>query len=286
MKHQNTVGMLFLLGLGGCASLPSSPQERGVSVKQLVDTIQCEVATAYRKNPKIERDLKDFDGKIELEVVVHDETGAGATLAVAPPVTHGLTALNLNADASDTAKRTSKLAFWLHMKELGKHFCLAGLPAGLPELDGSFGLGAWLDDTVSAFDKGDHANLDEINYTLEFSIVRSAGGGLIIKAGVATLGAAATAKRTDGHTLKVALTPPAPTEGPLEIKIVGPVAIAGALSPSRSTRNASSRPSVSPPPAKASPRLTRGAPDIATQDKLNRMIERQAPRLRLERSIY
>jgi hypothetical protein len=245
--------------LGGCATLPPTPGEQGISVETIVDAVQCELREAYRTFAKRGRTLDRLAALADMELKVVDDSSAGTTGTAIVLVTDGTFTPSIGLGATGRATRTAKLQFAVDMKELGPStydYCKAYPDTGLPEAPSRLGLARWIEEGYGAFEQTDVAQYRKLVYEIEFVVTVSANGGFALAVVRGTAGLTAGVSRQNTHLLTIALAPKVEPEGPLAVTIVGPVRVVGSGTPPDAEPRFAPplrAPSVVPPKAERDP---------------------------------
>jgi hypothetical protein len=225
MKNRTIAALLgATLALCGCATLPSTPTTRGLEISQVVDAIQCELASVYYRAPEISKEMEQFTSKVELELRILNSTSATAEAAVLVPITAGTATITPSGSFESSAGRISNLKFLVSMKALRKHHCatddLAVFPTTIAQAQSNLGLTDWLLASLTAIERKDQADLDTMSYAIEFIVSPKANGALGLELVNWTPKLAAGAGIKDTQTLNISFArndgPPRPTS----VKIV------------------------------------------------------------------
>jgi hypothetical protein len=220
MKSRTTVALLAgTLALCGCATLPSTPTTRGLEISQVVDAIQCELASVYYRAPEISREMEQFTSKVELELRILNSTSATAEATVLVPISAGTAAVTPSGGFESSAGRISNLKFLVSMKALRKHLCatnnLTVFPTTIAQAQSNLGLTDWLLASLTAIERKDHDDLDTMSYAIEFIVSPKANGALGLELVNWTPKMAAGAGIKDTQTLNISFArndgPPRPT---------------------------------------------------------------------------
>jgi hypothetical protein len=210
---------IVAVSVAGCATSPPSTDYRGVSVNDLVESVQCELRLGAFDGANIAKNLAKHGATAELELRLTDTSKLGASAVwVAPTGPEVLTAsLGLNSDGSSA--RTAKLEFSVELKNLKNKTCGYGR-TGLPAAPTGLGLSDWVRSAFHAAGQDDVAEISEATYKLEFTLKQGADGGISVlssRFNSAMIGGAAS--REDKHTLTVTLARIAVPQ-PQQVKIV------------------------------------------------------------------
>ena len=220
MKSRTTVALLAgTLALCGCATLPSTPTTRGLEISQVVDAIQCELASVYYRAPEISREMEQFTSKVELELRILNSTSATAEATVLVPISAGMATVTPSGGFESSAGRISNLKFLVSMRALRKHLCatndLTVFPTTIAQAQSSLGLTDWLLASLTAIERKDQADLDTMSYAIEFIVSPKANGALGLELVNWTPKLAAGAGIKDTQTLNISFArndgPPRPT---------------------------------------------------------------------------
>ena len=159
--------------LCGCAIVPPTEQNDGISINRIVDRVKCELGMALRDNPA----LGTWAGVITLTLEV-DQTGSVIpSSSLTGPFSTGTYGLDISAGVTGKSVQTSLVNVYFPVYEL-LAFADACPIAPTNQLEDSLGLREWVKRTLAlrpdegaAFKDKDKA----IGYTLEFDLDLTAG---------------------------------------------------------------------------------------------------------------
>src|SRR5262245_26413213 len=119
MWRSKIAGMSGLL-LASCAALPLPPEADGIFVDQIVDAVQCELASVYLVNPQHANSLADWLATTELRLKVLNiqEFDPSPTITAIPAVRSGTLKVPFGPVLQDQSTREITLRFDVHMREL------------------------------------------------------------------------------------------------------------------------------------------------------------------------
>jgi hypothetical protein len=206
-KHQ-ILSVAVACGLTGCAIVTEPPSNDGVSVPQIVDEIQCELASVYQSTPKeYAASVTDWVAGVVLDLKVTNEMIAKPTVTITPGITGGTLTVPIGPDFDIQPMRNAEISFDVHMRDLkpGSH-AKGKMPecsqrSGLPEAPDGLGLGAWLSTVAIAAGRPDFASLHGAVYEIKFFVSRGIHGGFTFQnanVGVDATGSSIN-KTTDNH---------------------------------------------------------------------------------------
>jgi hypothetical protein len=213
--------------LASCAAVPLPPEYDNISVEQIVDTVQCELAAIYRENPKFAPAVRDWVANVVLTLKVVNEVAAKPTVTITPLLTPVITAGTLTVvvgpDFDDQSQRIAEIQFDIHMRDLDPKTHRGGprkMPAcgrgytGLPQAANGLGLREWVNTIAVAAGRSDFASLTGAVYDLKFFISRGLHGGFVFEGTrikVDATGATASTDR-DNHLLVTFADDPKPKQ--------------------------------------------------------------------------
>lgn len=218
-----TAGLLAAMVTSGCSTLPELPGEEKISIRRVVDRIQCELGEVVRQNPQERRWLMSWAAGFTLTLRVEEQgsvtPSASSLVALAGGPGGDLFGAGLSATGGANAKRIATMTSRVRLKDAGKFRC--EFPAGAG-LEGGLGIGEWLDRSIGSINDKDAAKRPRsIGYTVEFVVLKSGRASadftlLPVKPpGNFGFGILGSAQRLDTHTLDIAFadaTPPGPQE--------------------------------------------------------------------------
>lgn len=221
--RMRAAGLVAAIVTSGCSTLPELPGEEKISIRRVVDRIQCELGEVVRQNPKERSWLMSWAAGFTLTLRVEEQgsvtPNASSLVALAGGPGGDLFGAGLSATGGANAKRIATMTSRVRLQDAGKFHC--EFPPGTG-LEGGLGIGEWLDRSVGSTDSKEASKRPRsIGYTVEFVVLKSGRASadftlLPVKPpgnfGFGLLGAA---QRADTHTLDIAFadaTPPGPQE--------------------------------------------------------------------------
>lgn len=211
--------------LASCAAVPAPPEYDNIRVEQIVDTVQCELASIYRENPEFAVAIRDWVANVVLTLKVVNEVAAKPTVTITPLLTPVITAGTLTVvvgpDFNDQSQRIAEIQFDVHMRDLdpknprrgaAKMPLCAGGYTGLPQAAYGLGLREWVNTIAVAAGRPDFASLAGAVYDLKFFISRGLHGGFVFegtRVKVDATGSTASTDR-DNHLLVTFAEDPKP----------------------------------------------------------------------------
>lgn len=209
----------LLSSLSACAALPPAPHERGISVEQIVEAVQCEIGSAAASSKSLQKLLSGYRAKAELELKLIDTSQAGANALLVLPSAPEVITASLGIGASASSSRKTTVSFGMDVQKLIQKTC-GQSPTGMPSSPSSLGLRDWVISAFSAADINDRVSFAEATYTLEFILAANANGGVSVVANrIPNASLGASVNRQDTHTITVALSPKQGPPDPLEVTI-------------------------------------------------------------------
>ncbi|MBY0362480.1 MAG: hypothetical protein K2X45_11305 [Phreatobacter sp.] len=219
------------LMFGGCvtASPPPISSEHAsqpLLVQVLSERIQCELASIYSVSTVVAREMDAFTSTVDLELRVIEGVSAGASAGLSVAFSGGSVVPSAGLGWDRQATRSGKVRFSIDFIALRGHPCglsgpLATTATGWPESAGTLGLAEWLRTAVPAIAVrvGDHAELSQLDYLLQFEVLADARGGFRIVPINLAADLSVNAKSQTTNVLNVAITriPPAPRPARVEI---------------------------------------------------------------------
>jgi hypothetical protein len=226
MWHALVAGGSGLL-LASCAALPVPPEADGIYVDQIVDAVQCELASVYETNPDYADYLTDWlaTTELRLKVVNTQEFDPQPSITSIPAVSSGTLKVPFGPIFSDQSIREITLKFDVHMRDLkpenlrnrkkqkGRRMPNCAVPSstGLPSAERTLGLAGWISSMATATGRKDYAEMTSAFYDIEFSVVRGVHGGFSFVASAVEVSAdGGSIRKLNNNELKVAFSSDAP----------------------------------------------------------------------------
>ena len=209
-KIWNVVGLLPAFGAIGCAAVPPPPEADGIFVQNIVDEIQCELATVYLSQN--EDAARNWAASVTLNLKVIDDAFASPTVTITPLISAGALTVPIGPDLHDQTTRNVELVYNVHLRDLNPRKRgpkVENCPAysGLPQASEGMGLDKWLVTAASAMGRSKLLSFSGTTYDLEFVIVRGAHGGVTFQnAQVNVQSGANTISKTNDNHLTVSFT--------------------------------------------------------------------------------
>lgn len=217
-KYLGLSAVLALSLTAGCASLPPSPDERGVSVSQLVDAIQCELSMVAKDTERHGRPLKwnKFSATASLDLMIVDTRGASVGFTRSWPFsTNSAKLVAGGTGMTGVSTRVTNVELTIDIAKLTKaQTC--DKPTGFPWTPGKLGIVEWLNTISNAIDTEDQTAATKAVYTIEFKITLDGDLQLDLTTPLWTpVTGKIGANREDTHklSLTVSPTPQAPPKG-------------------------------------------------------------------------
>jgi hypothetical protein len=213
--------------LMSCAALPLPPEADGIYVDQIVDAVQCELASVYRDNKEYADSLVDWlaTTELRLKVVNTQEFDPRPSITAIPVVSAGTLKVPFGPILSDQSIREVTLSFDVHMRDLkpenlrdpnkrkGRSMptCLPGSYTGLPAAERTIGLAVWMSSMATAVGRKDFATMTSAFYDIEFTVVRGVHGGFSFVTSTVEIAAdGGSIRKSNNNELKVAFASDAP----------------------------------------------------------------------------
>lgn len=226
MWHAVIAGACSLV-LVSCAALPLPPEADGIYVDQIVDAVQCELASVYRENQAYASSLVDWlaTTELRLKVVNTQEFDPRPSITAIPAVNTGTLKVPFGPILSGQSTREVTLKFDVHMRDLkpenlrdpkkrkGRHMpaCAPGSYTGLPSAERTIGLAEWISSMATAVGRRDFAEMSSAFYDIEFTVVRGVHGGFSFVSSTVEIAADGGAiRKSNNNELKVAFASDAP----------------------------------------------------------------------------
>jgi hypothetical protein len=178
MTKSFVIGAIAASGLAGCAAVTEPPSADGVSVNNIVDAVQCELASVYRTTPEYADSVRDWVAGVVLDLKVTNEAAAKPTVTLTPVITGGTLTVPIGPDFDIQPMRQAEISFDVHMRDLKPGARAKGkLPdcsqyTGMPEAPDGLGLGTWLATVAVAAGRPDFASLHGAVYEVKFFVSR------------------------------------------------------------------------------------------------------------------
>lgn len=267
---------------GGCATLPSSPNDEimGVSEKDIFRAVQCELNEAKQRGRQLSRAIDSYDLKLELDLKLVNDTNAGASAVLVLPQAPEVVSAGFGASLTGKARRQTVLTIEIDPRELPKKLAKDACPkqSGLPETPLNLGVRDWAASTFGALDSGEKVVLTSGTYEIEFVLTRAANGSIgVVAHRVTAASFGLGASQASTHRLKLAATArgdPVPT-APVEVIIANWPAAAPFVSGRKAAAGKSSAIQEPSDQSVAPSARRRFGPD--TSERLNRLLERGRP---------
>ena len=264
-------------GCAACASVPAPDTIRHVTVREIVSQVKCEIAAGLRTagpGAEARRRVKGWAAKSALQLKGDQLASAGGSFGVTPLAP--APSFNLAFGSGEGFTETSEITFTDDLDTMGNPTCPNGSIEPTP--GNNLGLASWLGESLNAFGPGNRTEFRQLGRTIVFTATSDTSGGIAFAVAPASLSLNAARKRSDTHTLTVALAEQA---GPTiyQVRVVGgaaPAAPRGAAPPGQIGGGAISREApgrsrfLSTPP---------GTIPQGTIENLNRMLDRQLQKL-------
>lgn len=226
MRHAFLAGASGLL-LMSCAALPLPPEADGIYVDQIVDAVQCELASVYTENPEYASSLVDWlaTTQLRLKVVNTQEFDPSPSITAIPAIRTGTLRVPFGPILSDQSTREITLSFDVRMRDLkpenlrnpskqkGRRMptCSFDKYTGLPAADRTIGLAAWMSSMATAVGRKDYAEMGSAFYDIEFTILRGVHGGFNFVSSTVEIAAdGGSIRKSTNNELKVAFASDAP----------------------------------------------------------------------------
>ncbi|MGY4427762.1 hypothetical protein ACVWWO_000239 [Bradyrhizobium sp. F1.13.1] len=173
MSYRSLVTIVSAAALGGCAIIPPTERNDGISINRVVDRVKCELGRALADNPPLE----SWAGVITLTLEV-DQTGSVVpSTSLVGPFNTGTYGLDIGAGVTGKSVQTSLVNIYFPVYEL-LDFADACPVAPKNQLEDSLGLHEWVNRTLSLKTQEGALFKDKdkaIGYTLEFDLDLTAG---------------------------------------------------------------------------------------------------------------
>jgi hypothetical protein len=213
--------------LMSCAALPLPPEADGIYVDQIVDAVQCELASVYATNPKHANYLADWlaTTELRLKVVNTQEFDPRPSITAIPATSTGTLKVPFGPILSGQSTREVTLKFDVHMRDLkpenlrnrnkqkGRQMpaCSSGNSTGLPAAERTIGLAEWISSMATAVGRRDYAEMTSAFYDIEFAVVRGVHGGFSFVSSTVEIAAdGGSIRKLNNNELKVAFASDAP----------------------------------------------------------------------------
>jgi hypothetical protein len=187
-------------------------------VQNIIDEIQCELATVYLTEN--EDAARNWAASVTLNLKVINDAFASPTVTVTPLISAGVLTVPVGPDLHDQTTRNVELIYNVHLRDLDPRK-RAGLKvencpiySGLPQASEGIGLDKWLTTVASAMSRSKLLTFSGTTYDLEFIITRGVHGGITFQNAQvnAQAGANTISKANDNHLTVSFAYDPVPTK--------------------------------------------------------------------------
>ena len=277
--------------LAGCALHPGLPDERRISIAEVIERVQCEMKAAYDANKGRHPWLKNWAAGYVLSLERVDERSISFGGTIINTMSAGVLNLAGKAGGGEKATETGNVSFTFNLPDLDHIACaVSETPSRGIYFSGETGAAAWISRIADGIDEREKDLVtipDSFGHTIAFVV--SGNGSITPTWSAATGNATATPllSRADTYNLKLGLVkiPTPPKEKIQKVEVTNFPAWMKSGRPAQPAPEPGARPlskSDGAPKAKAlstSPsapnRRSRTAPvDPETQRQIDRVIER------------
>lgn len=182
------------LALAGCTSLPKTLRSEPVSVAQLITAVQCEIASVHELGDKADA-IADWAAGTQFDLKVTDNVDFVPGLTLKPAIANVSLTLSGGTGVDDQAFRHFSFRIVTPVWQVDPDTeAGAKLAAQCPRSDSpaaatGLGIGQNLREVANAISSGDitFSSLTNLSQILDFTVTRSATGGLVFDAGVVSV---------------------------------------------------------------------------------------------------
>ena len=259
--------LLAASALALCAcSVTAPPIIRTTSVKDFIAQVKCEIAAGVNaaENSANRDRVKGWVAKSVLQIKGDEAAAVAGKFSVTPLAP--APSISLGFGKGEGFSEANDITFVDALDTMGRPICATG---GIdPEPGNNLGLAAWVQESLSAFGPGNKTQFRQLGRTIVFAASTTESGAISFAVAPASADLSAERKRSDTHTLTIAM---AEREQPQTYKVQivsGPPASPPPGGRSSTTGEAP----LHRQPLSAAP--PRGISDTTIQN-LNRTIDRQ-----------
>jgi hypothetical protein len=293
------VASFSLLFLAGCTAFPQTAEQGRVSIREIVDSIDCELAAvANSTDAEVRsRNIANWAAATDLDITLVRTVGADGTAKVSAPVGLAVVSAAPKVGVGDADTRVNHIKFansFAKAIERYRDTC-----QGFDPSETGMGLANWIAGSVTAIDKD---ALVGISFTKQFAISASASARFgyvlvpVTNPVTADAGFGGSVDYTNRFT--IALTPPAPPAKPIKVTVTNfpprtpapPPFVFPKKDENNFLPNANKPPAdgeggakVEPQRSPRPPRLAPPTPQVTPRQRvlqdyeLNQMLQRQSP---------
>ncbi len=179
MGMLSQVAVVFVLS--ACASVPNLPQQRSITVSDVVDRVNCELKEGAFTARFLMLDGKGWTAGTILKLKIVSQQNVGLDLNLASPLNPGAVTVSLGGSQSGIADRTASVTFVNNLAEAEKITCKDGPDQDGVLLTGNLGIYDWLQ-ALKETKQYSNFNMKEFTYELEFTIERTGKLGAVFTA--------------------------------------------------------------------------------------------------------
>ena len=186
---RTSVAAVFLvpLAMSGCSSLPRSFHQQAATATQIVQSVQCELASVYNSVPAADT-LIGWYVRVKLVLTGTNTIGLSPTVTptAALKLPEGITATPVTGhiDTNDTRKATvqfdAALADYSPLTPTGAALAARCPTPGSSAAARGMGLSEWMISTLGMVGST-VGRLSDLGYQVDFTVNRNASGGLTFK---------------------------------------------------------------------------------------------------------
>jgi hypothetical protein len=278
--------VLPILVLGGCAINPGLPDERRVSIGEVIERVQCEMKAAYVANTVRHPWLRNWAAGYTLSLEREDKRGLDLNGSIISALNPGTFSLGGKVGLSETGTETGSVEFNFKLFALEKLDCESKpFDNRATYFTGSTGFEAWFQRVADGIDTRKTDLIDEpkaFGHSLTFKVSGSGSISPGWSLPTGSWGGSPAASRLDTYILKVGFTRIAGPPPIVQVEVTNFPAWLKAGEPLRSAPSDAKQAPVNqrrkPSALPAGTRLLRSPPlDAETQRSLERLIDRQGP---------
>jgi hypothetical protein len=206
--------------VGGCALAPELPPDSALSIRDLIDRVQCELALAH-STLRTDSRLRDWDAGFTLDLKVQTSSeGSLGTETLITTVSRVTSAVlwsvtpSANLSIAGSSARSSTTEFKTPMKKIKPSTVRSCIEKGGPTgptrwaFEGNLGIGEWLKRMDENTQKDDISRTTGFSYGLEFTLKAEAGGRVQIALVGSNSGIGPRISNEETHRIVAAFAPP------------------------------------------------------------------------------
>jgi hypothetical protein len=219
MSKRLLLASVAALAVSGCSFVPAPPEAEGILVQDIVNEVQCELASIY--STPYGATAQKWIAKVTMDLKVVNDAFSAPTVTVTPVISTGTLTVPIGPDFHGQSVRTDSLVYNVHMRSLAprgrppQKFSDCPFYTGLPEAGPGAGVGVgpglglaeWLLSTAATSQSRSDTMFESAAYNMEFVILRGLHGGFTFQHKTVNIAAGAnTISHSNDNHLIVAFT--------------------------------------------------------------------------------